>query len=72
MVTHTLTGAKRHRVYTRMFRSPLLVLEVEVHVSGYQPDAHGGGLQLDHKIWRTATLEDISIVNPAQNIKEPQ
>lgn len=60
-----LTGATRHRVQTRLFRSPLIVLQVELHSKGYcVDDSYGSGRDVDYTWWRDATLEDISKVAP--------
>ena len=61
-VTHTKTGAKRHRVETRWFRAPLVVLQVELHAKGYSFDGPyaGMGRDVDYKYWRDAQVEDIT------------
>jgi hypothetical protein len=65
-VTHTKTGAKRHRVETRWFRKPLVVLQVEVHAKGYEVLAHpyGMGQDVDHRYWRDAQVQDITEEKP--------
>jgi hypothetical protein len=60
-VTHTKTGAKRHRVETSWFRKPLVVLQVEVHAKGYDP---GFGTDVDYSYWRDARVEDITEEKP--------
>jgi hypothetical protein len=62
MVTSTYTGRTRLRLYKPLFRKPLLVLEVEIRVTGYQvTDANGGGRDLDYTHWRDATIEDQTV-----------
>ena len=57
----SLTGATRYRVQTRMFREPIIVLQVELHSEGYCFDeSHDSGRDVDYLWWRDATLEDIS------------
>lgn len=63
-VTHTKTGAKRHRVETRWFRKPLVVLQVEMHAKGHSYTAYLGlGHNIDYKYWRDAQVEDITEEN---------
>jgi hypothetical protein len=64
-VTHTKTGAKRHRVETRWFRKPLVVLQVEVHAKGFDLFTRPYGMQdvgqdVDHRYWRDAQVQDIT------------
>jgi hypothetical protein len=62
-VTHTKTGAKRHRVETRWFRKPLVVLQVEVHAKGYDPGfglPYPMGTDVDYHYWRDAQVQDIT------------
>jgi len=63
-VTHTKTGAKRHRVETRWFRQPLVVLQIEWHAKGYSPGPYiNTGHDVDYKYWRDAQVEDITEEN---------
>lgn len=41
--TVTLTGRTRCHVQTRLFRKPLVVLQVEERYKGYIDDEHGPG-----------------------------
>jgi hypothetical protein len=60
-VKHTKTGAERYRVEARWFRSPLLVLQVEIHAKGYEPsNPYGFGHDVDHCYWRDAQIQDIT------------
>ena len=59
-VTHTKTGAKRHRIETRWFRKPLVVLQIEWHAKGYSVDME---YDVDYKYWRDAQVEDITEEN---------
>ena len=65
-VTHTKTGAKRHRVETSWFRKPLVVLQVEVHAKGYDYSEpySGGAVDVDHCYWRDAQVQDITEEKP--------
>jgi hypothetical protein len=64
-VTHTKTGAKRYRVEPRWFRTPLVVLQVEVHAEGYEvTDSYGGGMDVNHCYWRDAQVQDITEEKP--------
>jgi hypothetical protein len=54
-----LTGRRRHRVEQRMFRKPLVVLQLEVE--GYVPQFNGGPM-VDGKFkrwWVDAKPEDV-------------
>lgn len=58
-VKFTITGKKRLRERKRLFRPSLLVLQIEVHKIGYEPDGWGFGRTFDNLIWRDATLLDL-------------
>ncbi len=61
MLTSKLTGAVRQRPVSRLFRKPLLVLQVEVHVKGYEvEDSRGNGRDLDYTYWRDGEVEDLA------------
>ena len=63
MNTKKLTGCKRHRVLTRMFRKPVLVLQVEENTTGTHeyysnyPDGYEE-IPYDKTYWRDANVED--------------
>lgn len=60
MINEKLTGRTHHRLHKPLFGKPLLVLQVEVHVTGYEctPDSIADRA-VDHTIWRDARVEDI-------------
>ena len=61
------TGRTRHRIHTQLCKSPVLVLQVEIHVTGYEVlDAYGGGLDRDGYHWRDATVGDVTIESGEQ------
>lgn len=60
MITHQVTHDTRYRAQNRLFRKPLLVLQVRVEVTGYQHDGHGGTDDVNYSYWRDATVEDIN------------
>ncbi len=60
MTQLTYTGRRRYRLEDRVFRAPLLVLQVEIREQGYRPCHTGYGDDIDRCFWRDATLEDIS------------
>lgn len=55
-----LTGRTRHRVVRRFIGEPYLVLQVEVHETGYGIDEHGVTPDVDYKFWRDAVVEDLT------------
>jgi hypothetical protein len=61
MLTETLTGRTSHRTYKPLFRKIVLVLMVEVHKEGYEPDSHGDGRDIDVTYWRDAKASDLLI-----------
>ena len=63
MIKRTLTGNYRHRVETRWFRKPLLVLQAEVHCKGYTlGDAYPGDTRdVDEFVWQDAGLENLKV-----------
>lgn len=65
MVKDKLTGRRRVRSEKRLFRAPVLVLQVEVQTAGYEVDSHGGGRDLEFTWWRDARIEDIGEVRPS-------
>ena len=58
-MSETLTGNIRCRIQKRLFREPLLVLQVEVRREGYD----GGSLEdhYDYCTWRDAKTTDLSL-----------
>ena len=61
-VSYTKTGATRHRVETRWFRKPLVVLQIEVHAKGNEVLDHPYYTvkDVDHRYWRDAQVQDIT------------
>jgi hypothetical protein len=66
---HKLTGRCRLRMQPPglfTLTPALIVVQVELHQTGYELDMHGGTTpDADHLYWRDATLEDLSVVGPA-------
>lgn len=61
MILHTLTGRKRHRTHKPFGKPILLVLQLELHVTGYEVlDAYGGCVERDDYVWRDATTADLT------------
>ena len=58
-MSETLTRNIRCRIQKRLFREPLLVLQVEVRREGYDPDSCAG--YYDYTAWRDAKVEDLSL-----------
>lgn len=56
-MTETLTGNTRCRIQKRLFREPLLVLQVEVRHKGYDVDRLEG--HYDYCTWRDAKATDL-------------
>lgn len=54
----SLTGRRRYRLHSR-FGSTLLVLQVEVRYSSYNPIAKA--YKVDTEVWRDAKIEDLTI-----------
>lgn len=63
-VTHTYTGNTRYRVEQRLFRKPLLVLQVEIRVKGESsvPTYRRGFKEINCTFWRDAQLEDLRVI----------
>lgn len=56
MTPHKRTGRQRHRLHTRLFRSPLLVLQEEWE--GYVPEYYGGVVEGNiQRYWLDAPSE---------------
>lgn len=60
MLTISLTGERRYRVQQRLFRQPIVVLQVQYRVEGYEADYNGRGSDVDYVDWRDAKVEDIT------------
>lgn len=61
-----LTLKVRYRVQTRLFRSPILVAQVQEHHTGYYSDADQiCGPNFDYLEWRDAQVEDLSEMDGA-------
>lgn len=60
-MSETLTGNTRCRIQKRLFREPLLVLQVEVRREGYDSDPDGCGGYYDYTAWRDARVEDLPL-----------
>lgn len=61
MIKRELTGRKRLRMEKRWFGESLLVLQVEVHVTGYSIEYPGTPVDVDMKLWRDATTQDVTV-----------
>jgi hypothetical protein len=59
----TPTGRTRYRVQKRLFRQPLLILQVEIRNTTYTA--------LDIRWWQDAQLQDISMVPRSIVADEP-
>jgi len=57
------TGKIRYRCKRRLFKEPLLVLQIEERHSGCLLDGYGWGTDFDYVAWRDAKLEDISLIS---------
>ena len=60
MITKTLTGKRRHRAVSLMFKPTILVLQVQEHVTGFEIDHTGYSIDYDRMEWRDATVEDLT------------
>jgi len=65
MTKTKLTGVTRYRVQNRFLRSPVLVLQVEYTVKGFEHVYYCSTNSVDYIGWRDATVEDL----PSQRIK---
>lgn len=60
----TKTGRHRYRILTRLFRDPVLVLQVEWRTTGTHWDIYGNsGPDYQHLVWEDATIQDLTEVN---------
>jgi hypothetical protein len=57
-----LTGERRYRIEKRLFRPPVLILQVKVFWQDGPPDHHGMPLYLSGREWRDATVEDLTTI----------
>lgn len=71
MSEKTLTGRTRYRIHTRLFRKPLIVLQVELNYRGTQhsPDPLDYGRQYNYNRFRDATFEDIQLLEEIRTAK---
>ena len=60
-MSETFTGNTRCRIQKRLFREPLLVLQVEVRREGYDPDSDSCGGYYDYTVWRDTKVEDLPL-----------
>lgn len=63
MLQVKLTGARRYRtehVRRGFFSRPVLILQVQRHVSGYEADSQGGGRDVDYREWIDALPEHVT------------
>ena len=58
-MSETLAGNTRCRIQKRLFREPLLVLQVEVRREGYDPDSCAD--YYDYTVWRDTKVEDLPL-----------
>ncbi len=67
MIDEELTGNTRYRIQTRfMGGNPLVVLQVEIHRTGYYMVNEGGRVEsedVDSTFFRDAAVEDITTFN---------
>lgn len=62
MKPHKRTGRQRHRIHTRLFRKPLLVLQEEWE--GYVPECYGGVIAGEiRRYWKDAIPEHMMETN---------
>ena len=62
MLTKTLTGNRRHRVATSIFRAPIMILQVQERVEGYDAAMD---LDINQTVWRDAAAEDLTATEVA-------
>ena len=60
-MSETFTGNTRCRIQKRLFREPLLVLQVEVRRKGYDPDLDSCAGYYDYTDWRDTKVEDLPL-----------
>ena len=62
-MNETLTGKRRYTMHTRLFRKPLVVLQVQVTITGKTMENVGSMIEVEdyeHTKWRDARVEDIT------------
>lgn len=58
----TPTGKTRYRHYSPLFRNTVLVLQIEVLVTGLMHSSGGRVDEFpDYKTWRDATISDLTV-----------
>ena len=62
MTKTELTGKRRYRVETRLFREPLVVLQLEYRIHGYALEPYGLSGDVDYTTWRDATVESLTMM----------
>lgn len=60
MLKHELTGNTRLRPLSRLFRKPLMVLQVEVREHGTLCGIYDNSHQIDRTYWTDARVEDVA------------
>lgn len=63
---HVLTGRSRVREQKRWFAQSMLVMQVEVRVTGTETDWVGGARVLDYTEWRDAQITDLAVFDIAK------
>lgn len=63
-MNESYTGRTRLRHHKPLFRRALLVLQVEVRLTGTDFDSHGGARPIDLTRWRDARAEDQTLSAP--------
>lgn len=59
MIERKATGRIRYRVEKPWFRKHMLVLQVQIHVTGYSIEYPGMPVDVDEKYWRDADTTDL-------------
>jgi len=59
MTKREMTGKMRCRLHKRLFGEPLLVLQVEIHETGFTVEYPGCEFEVDEKYWRDAKATDL-------------
>jgi uncharacterized protein len=66
MIEEILTGKHGFRIHSRLFRKPVLILQVEIHRKGryFTPDDPTDltGLPVDNKFFRDSTIQELYII----------
>ena len=60
MINTKLTGKTRYRTLNNFLGKPVLVLQVEYSVTGFEGDSYGIAHDVDYLEWRDATVEDLT------------